>query len=107
MRGMRRSPQHVYREVMRRPAAPGMVRAVPNWYAVWLGPPHRPGSVRLGRVERLEKYPEWRAYPESPELPRVLAPFTAAEEWLLEVWRGVEATSDQVTGTEYESVRVI
>ena len=107
MNGMRKTPEHLHREVLKRPPAPfdtPGVKVQPAWYALWLGEPHVKGSVRIGRTERLPRYPYWRAYPETGEWPRIIRTWVGAIEWLTDVWKGHQATHEGVRASEGERV---
>lgn len=67
---------------------------------------HQKTCVRLGRTERLEKYPFHRAYPETGEWPQECRTWTAAVEWLLSVHQGHLATSDAAAGNDAEATPV-
>lgn len=97
---MRAHPRDLHREVLQR------VRTAhsddPTWYAVWLGEPHREGSVLLGRTERLRRSRWWRAYPATGEYPQARHLWADAAAWLLEVREGHEKTSDAASAHEAE-----
>jgi hypothetical protein len=79
---MRKAPEGVHRERVGdcRPAV---------WYVVWLGEPHREGSVILGRSRRLGRHMTHRFIPERGKTPpRVIKGWVEGAEWLLELHRG-------------------
>lgn len=102
MGGMRRQRKDLHREVLRREE--GRYSDAALWYAVWLGPPRGEDSVLLGRTERLPRARHWRAFPVSGEFPRTCRPWTAAADWLWEVYEGREKTLDRGRVTEEANV---
>lgn len=105
MGGMRRVPDNIHREVLRRDEKLFSDNA-PSWYAIWLGHPHAEGSELIGRAERTTRARWWRFYPVTGEYPQTKRGWTNGTVWLLEVREGHEKTRDSVTGTEGESVTV-
>jgi hypothetical protein len=79
--------------------------APPCWYIIWLGVPHAPGSVVLGRSKRLERHLWHRFFPEGGDWPREIRGWVNGVRWLLELHQGKVATSESCTMTETESVR--
>jgi hypothetical protein len=96
---MRKTPPGVHRE-----SAGDCVP--PLWYVIWLGVPHAPGSVVLGRSRRLESHLWHRFFPADGTWPREIRGWVNGVGWLLELYRGREATSETCAMTEDESVRV-
>lgn len=81
---MRKAPDGVHRERVddARPAV---------WYVVWLGEPHREGSVILGRSRRLGRHMTHRFIPERGRAePRVIRGWAEGAQWLLELHRGTQ-----------------
>jgi hypothetical protein len=81
MGGMRVTPPGIHRE----PGGPGRP---PLWWIIWLGAPHAPGSVILGRSKRLERHLTHRFFPETGEKSRDITGWVAGVEWLIGVHRG-------------------
>lgn len=78
---MRKAPEGIHRERVdeSRPAV---------WYVVWLGEPHRKGSVILGRSKRLDKHLTHRFFPERHGAsPRVIKGWVEGAKWLLELYQ--------------------
>jgi hypothetical protein len=96
--GMRKTPPGVHRE-----SAGDCVP--PLWYVVWLGVPHAPGSVVIGRSKRLERHLWHRFFPEGGAWPRDIRGWVEGVFWLLELHQGKVATSESCVMTETESVR--
>jgi hypothetical protein len=78
---MRFQPDGVHKEAVG-PARPA------QWYVIWLGPPHKEGSVVLGRSKRLRRHREHRFFPEAPGAQaRDIVGWVAGADWLLELHR--------------------
>jgi hypothetical protein len=98
---MRRTPLGVYREGL------GDERP-PVWYAIWLGPPHAKGSVRIGKTKRLRKRYWHRTFSAAPnQWPQDIEGWVSAVEHLARVWRGHKGTLETCTAKETERVKKI
>ena len=54
---------------------------------IWLGRPHLPESVVIGRTKRLRRHLWHRCFPESGAACREVKGHTAGIEWLLEEYK--------------------
>ena len=80
MPGMRFVPDRVHRE-------PEGEERPPDWYIIWLGPPHAEGSVIIGRTKRLRRHLWHRCFPADGSWPEDIKGWVAGVEWLLEKHR--------------------
>jgi hypothetical protein len=98
---MRKTPKDIHRKRVDGDTMP------PRWWVIWLGKPGKPGSVVLGRTERLDQYPYHRAYPATGEWPERIKTWVAAVQYLVDVHASHEARAEHVTITETEHVEVV
>ena len=94
---MRKVPPGIHR-------VPGDLLSPPEYWVVWLGEEGKVGSVKLGKTKRLEKHLRHRAFPETGEWPQDFTGWVNAVQWLLDLHRGHEATSDGCRAVETEAI---